>query len=49
MDLIRQALVLLPVERRSAFWSTSIRTDAALAAIRRHPQYLQMEAEMMWK
>ena len=33
LELIQQALSLLPAEERRAFWSTHIRTDAALAAL----------------
>ncbi len=46
-DLIRESLALLPQEGRAAFWSTQVRTDAALDAIRRYPQYLQIERELL--
>ena len=36
LELIQQALSLLPADQRRAFWSTHIRTDAALAALRRY-------------
>src|SRR5205823_3376692 len=38
LELIRQALGLLPADRRPPFWSAYVRTDPALEAIRRHPQ-----------
>jgi tetratricopeptide (TPR) repeat protein len=44
--LIRQALDSLPTHQRAGFWSSYIQKDTALAAIRRHPQFLQLEAEM---
>jgi serine/threonine protein kinase/tetratricopeptide (TPR) repeat protein len=44
--LIQEALALLPANQRGKFWTTFIRADAALRAIRRHPQFLQLEAEM---
>jgi serine/threonine protein kinase/tetratricopeptide (TPR) repeat protein len=46
LELIRQALGLLPADQRPAFWSAYIRTDAAVQALRRHPQFLQMEKAM---
>ena len=42
----RQALSLLPAEERRAFWSTHIRTDAALAALRRHPLFVRLDTEL---
>jgi tetratricopeptide (TPR) repeat protein len=46
-DLIRESLSLLPQDGRVAFWSRQVRTDAALDSIRRYPQYLQMERELL--
>jgi tetratricopeptide (TPR) repeat protein len=46
LELIRQALALLPADQRPGFWSNYARTDAALQALRRRPQFLQLEAEM---
>ena len=46
LELIQQALSLLPAEERRAFWSTHIRTDAALAALRRHPSFVRLDAEL---
>jgi tetratricopeptide (TPR) repeat protein len=45
LELIRQALTLLPAGQRAAFWSAYIRTDAALAAIRQQQAFVQLEAE----
>ncbi|MBI5757532.1 MAG: tetratricopeptide repeat protein, partial [Planctomycetales bacterium] len=46
-DLISEALALLPAEQRSAFWSTQVRTDAALDTIRQHPRFLQVEKDVL--
>ena len=46
IDLIRHALELVPADERRAFWSTYVRTDPALEAVRRRPQYTRLEAEM---
>jgi serine/threonine protein kinase/Flp pilus assembly protein TadD len=46
---IRQALGLLPPAQRPPFWSTYIRADAALAALRRYPQFQQLDADMSWR
>ncbi len=48
-ELISEALALLPDEQRSAFWTTQVRTDSALAAIRKHPRFVQLEKEMLSK
>ena len=48
-ELIGEALALLPDEQRSAFWSTQVRTDSALAAIRKHSRFVQLEKEMLSK
>lgn len=48
-ELISEALALLPDEQRSVFWSTQIRTDSALTAIRKHPRFAQLEKEMSKK
>ena len=47
VELIRQALNLLPSDQRSSFWAANIRNDAALEHIRRHPHFLKLEAEML--
>jgi serine/threonine protein kinase/tetratricopeptide (TPR) repeat protein len=47
IELIWQALRLLPADQRAGFWSTYIRTDAALQAIRRQRQFLWLEAEIL--
>jgi serine/threonine protein kinase/tetratricopeptide (TPR) repeat protein len=46
IELIRQALDSLPSHQRAGFWSSYIQKDTALQAIRRHPQFLRLEAEM---
>jgi len=46
LELIQQALCLLPAEERQAFWSTHIRTDSALAALRRYPSFERLDAEL---
>jgi serine/threonine protein kinase/tetratricopeptide (TPR) repeat protein len=46
IELIRQALALLPVDQRAAFWNANIHSDAAFQTIRRHRQFLRLEAEM---
>lgn len=48
-DLISEALLLLPEEQRTDFWATQVRTDTALAAIRKRPRFAQMEKEMSKK
>ena len=48
-ELISEALALLPDEQRSAFWATQVRTDTALATIRKHPRFAQLEKEMLSK
>jgi len=49
LDLIQQALNLLPADQRRAFWSTHIRTDAALAALRRYPSFARLDGELSQK
>ena len=46
LELIQQALSLLPADQRRAFWSTHIRTDAALAALRRYRLFVRLDAEL---
>jgi serine/threonine protein kinase/tetratricopeptide (TPR) repeat protein len=46
LELIQQALSLLPVDQRRAFWSTHVRTDAALAALRRYRLFVRLDAEL---
>ncbi|MFO0953944.1 MAG: tetratricopeptide repeat protein, partial [Isosphaeraceae bacterium] len=43
INLIRQALSMLPPEERRAFWAKSIRKDPALTSIARRPAFLEME------
>src|SRR5262249_48432031 len=46
LDLIQQALSLLPADQRRAFWSRYIRSDAALAALRRYRLFVRLDAEL---
>jgi tetratricopeptide (TPR) repeat protein len=49
LELIQQALSLLPVDQRRAFWATHIRTDAALAALRRSRLFVRLDTELSHK
>ena len=49
LELIQQALNLLPAGERRAFWSTHIRTDAALAALRRYRLFAKLDIELSHK
>jgi eukaryotic-like serine/threonine-protein kinase len=42
LELIKKALSLLPANERRAFWSTHVRSDAALATLRRHPTFARL-------
>ncbi len=46
LDVIEKALSLLPAEERRAFWSTHIRSDTALATLRRHPSFVRLYNEL---
>ena len=46
-ELISEALSLLPADQRVAFWTTQIRSDAAMNAIRNQPEFIQMEKELL--
>ncbi len=46
LELIEQALSLLPADQRRAFWTKHVRTDAALAALRRYRWFLRLDAEL---
>jgi len=43
LDLIRQALSLLPADQQRTFWSTNIQKDQAFASLRTRPVFIQME------
>ena len=47
LDLIRQALRLLPADQRRSFWTTHIRKDSAMLALRRQPSFLELEAVVL--
>jgi tetratricopeptide (TPR) repeat protein len=49
LELIQQALSLLPAGERQAFWSTHIRTDAALSALRRYRLFVRLDTELSHK
>ena len=49
LELVQQALSLLPADQRQAFWSTHIRTDAALAALRRYRLFVRLDSELSHK
>ena len=41
LDLIQKALGMLPEEERAVFWSTNIRSDTAMGALRRYSSFVQ--------
>jgi eukaryotic-like serine/threonine-protein kinase len=46
LELIQQALNSLPEDQRPAFWLAHIRSDAAMAALRRYPMFGHLDAEL---
>jgi tetratricopeptide (TPR) repeat protein len=46
LELIQQALSMLPEDERRAFWSAHIRADAAMAVLRRYPAFARLAAEL---
>jgi serine/threonine protein kinase/tetratricopeptide (TPR) repeat protein len=46
VELIQQALRLLPDDQRRDFWSTHVEKDAALAALRHHPSFIRLESQL---
>jgi tetratricopeptide (TPR) repeat protein len=46
VELIAQALALLPADQRRTFWVKQIRTDAAMVPLSRHPSFVQLEGEL---
>jgi tetratricopeptide (TPR) repeat protein len=46
LEAIRQALKKLPAPDRRRFWREKVLPDAALAPIRSHPEFLQIEADL---
>jgi serine/threonine protein kinase/tetratricopeptide (TPR) repeat protein len=46
LELVRRALNLLPPADRRPFWLANIKKDQALAALHRHPLYVQLETEL---
>jgi eukaryotic-like serine/threonine-protein kinase len=46
LELVEKALKSLPVAERRVFWSTHVRSDAALATLRRHPTFARIYNEL---
>src|SRR6516162_9992821 len=46
LQLIQQALTLLPIKQRAAFWGTHVRRDAALQSIRRLTGFVRLDEEL---
>ena len=46
LELIEKALSLLPAGERRDFWSTHIRSDAAMATLRRHRSFARLYTEL---
>jgi eukaryotic-like serine/threonine-protein kinase len=46
LELIQQALNLLPAEQRRGFWLTHVQKDAALAALRHHRSFIKLESQL---
>src|SRR5262249_5902915 len=49
LELIQQALSLLPADQRRAFWAKHIRTDAALATLRPYRSFVRLDNELSHK
>jgi serine/threonine protein kinase/tetratricopeptide (TPR) repeat protein len=45
LELLNQAINLLPSEERATFWSTHIAKDQAFSSLRLQPQFIELEAE----
>jgi len=46
LELVRQAITLLPAEERRAFWSKYIQKDPAFSSLRLHPAFIELETEL---
>jgi tetratricopeptide (TPR) repeat protein len=46
LELIHQAINLLPAEERRTFWSTHIQKDQAFSSLRLHPVFVELETEV---
>ena len=46
LELIQQALHMLPDDQQRDFWTKNIRTDSALAALRQRPAFIQLETAL---
>jgi tetratricopeptide (TPR) repeat protein len=46
LELVLQAITMVPAAERGAFWNKVMRNDAALQSLRRYPQFLRLEAEV---
>jgi serine/threonine protein kinase/tetratricopeptide (TPR) repeat protein len=46
LELVHQALSMLPAEERRTFWSAHIQKDPAFTALRRLPLFIELETEL---
>jgi serine/threonine protein kinase/tetratricopeptide (TPR) repeat protein len=46
LELVHQAIKLVPGEERRTFWSTHIQKDPAFSSLRRHPVFIELETEL---
>jgi tetratricopeptide (TPR) repeat protein len=46
LELVHQAINLLPAEKRRAFWSKHIQKDPAFSSLRLHPVFIELETEL---
>jgi serine/threonine protein kinase/tetratricopeptide (TPR) repeat protein len=46
MELVGQAIALVPAEERRSFWSKHIKTDPAFLSLRRDPLFVSLESDL---
>jgi serine/threonine protein kinase/predicted Zn-dependent protease len=46
LELVHQAINLLPADERRAFWSKHIQKDSAFSSLRLHPVFVALETEL---
>ncbi len=46
LELVHQAINLLPAEERRTFWLTHIQKDQAFSSLRLHPVFIELETEL---
>jgi hypothetical protein len=46
LELVRQAINLLPAEERRTFWSTYIQKDPAFSSLRFYRVFIELETEL---